>query len=71
MLFENMIEGKHRLSDEDRIYLLSEKYFTVSNYPLLPPVLGESALVYFVTDDEYLYVYDLKDDFFIIKYKLS
>jgi outer membrane protein assembly factor BamB len=71
MLFENMIEGKHRLTDEDRMRLLSDKYFTISNYPLLPPVIYEEKVVYFVTDNSYFYIYDLKENFFIVKFKLS
>ncbi len=71
MLFENMIEGEHPLSAEDRIRFLSEIYFTVSNYPLLPPVKTERNLIYFVTDNSYFYVYDPGQDFFILKYKLN
>jgi len=71
MLFENMIEGERQLSDEDKIRLLTEKYFTVSNYPLLPPIITGELLIYFVADNSYFYVYNLKEDVFIVKYKLS
>jgi outer membrane protein assembly factor BamB len=71
MLFENMIEGTHRLSEKDRIRLLSEIYFTVSNYPQLPPVVLGTKLSYFVADNAHFYVYDLVKDFFVVKYKLG
>jgi outer membrane protein assembly factor BamB len=70
MLFENMIEGKVRLNDEDRSRLLSEVYFTISSYPLLPPQTAGEEIVYFVADDSFFYVYNLEKDFFIVKYKL-
>jgi outer membrane protein assembly factor BamB len=71
MLFENMIEGKHRLTDREKLELLSDVYFSVSTYPLLPPVTAKGGLSYFVADDAYLYVYGLEKDFFIVKYKLD
>jgi outer membrane protein assembly factor BamB len=70
MLFDNMIEGEHPISDEERVRLLSERYFTVSSYPYLPPALVQERYVYFITDSGYLYVYDLKQDFFDLKYQL-
>jgi len=71
MLFDNMVEGEYPLSDEERIKILSDVYFTVSNYPILPPVEFDNEFVYFVTEDLYLYIYDLKKDFFIVKFKMS
>ncbi len=71
MLFDSMVEGEHPLSDEERIKILSDVYFTVSNYPILPPVEFDNEYVYFVTEDLYLYIYDLKKDFFIVKFKMS
>jgi len=71
MLFENMIAGKVRLNDEDRVRLLGEKYFTISGYPFLPPLSAGEKYVYFVADNSFLYVYNLKEDFFIIKYKIG
>ena len=71
MLFENMIEGKVRLNEEERARLLAEKYFTVNSYPLLPPLSIGVDLIYFVADNSYLYIYNLKEDFFLLKYKLS
>lgn len=71
MLFENMIEGKHRLTDMEKLEFLSDVYFSVNTYPLLPPVTEKGELSYFVADDSYLYVYDIEKDFFIVKYKLD
>jgi len=71
MLFENMIEGEHRLTDREKLELLSDVYFSVSAYPLLPPVSARENYTYFVADDAYLYVYDLEKDFFVAKYKLD
>ena len=71
MLFENLIEGEAVLTDEDRNRLLANTYFTVSSYPLMPPVAGERDLVYFVTEESYFYIYDLVNDFFLVKYKIS
>ena len=71
MLFENMIEGEHRLTDEDRTSLLNEQYFSINNYPLLPPIASGGDLTYFIADNSYLYIYNHKEDFFILKYKLG
>ncbi len=71
MLFNNMVEGKNPLSDKDRIRLLSDVFFTVDAFPYLPPGRVGKNLVYFITGNAYLYVYDLLKDFFILKYKMS
>jgi len=71
MLFDNMVEGKNPLSDKDRIRLLSDVYFTVDAFPYLPPGKAGKNLVYFITGNAYLCVYDLLKDFFILKYKMS
>jgi len=71
MLFNNMVEGIHPLSDEERIRLLSDVYFTVNSYPHLPPGQAAGHFVYFITDSLYLYVYELGKNFFILKYKMS
>jgi hypothetical protein len=71
MLFENMIEGEHRLTDSEKLDLLLDVYFSVNAYPVLPPVTRKGRLSYFVADDAYLYVYDIEKDFFIGKYKLD
>jgi len=71
MLFDNMIEGQNPLSEKDRIRMLSDIYFNVDEYPILPPVKINNSFVYFITDDLYLYIYDLNKDFFIGKYKIS
>ena len=71
MLFENMLEGDALFTEEERARILNEIYFSVSNYPMLPPLLVYENYVYFVAEDSYLYVYDLKKDFFVIKYKMS
>jgi outer membrane protein assembly factor BamB len=70
MLFDNMVEGVLPISDEERVRLLSERYFTVSSYPYLPPAFARDRFVYFITDSGYLYVYDLIEDFFRLKYQL-
>jgi outer membrane protein assembly factor BamB len=71
MLFENMIEGITPLSDEQRIEILRDVYFTVSEYPVLPPLFAKESLIYFITEDSHLYVYDMKKDFFVLKYKMN
>jgi outer membrane protein assembly factor BamB len=71
MLFDNMVEGKNPLTDEERIRLLREKYFTVNSYPYLPPVHIDSHYVYFVTETSYLFVYDLTLDFYILKFRMN
>jgi len=70
MLFDNMVEGIKPLSEEDRIRLISDTYYTVSNYPRLPPA-HINGYVYFVTDNSYLYLYDLEKDFFVLKYRMD
>jgi outer membrane protein assembly factor BamB len=70
MLFDNMVEGVHPLSEEERVRLLSDRYFSVSSYPYLPPAFWGSRFAYFIADDRHLYVYDIWEDFFILKYAL-
>ena len=71
MLFENMIEGETPLSDEQRMEMLRDIYFTVNEYPVLPPLFTNENLIYFITEDSHLYVYDLMQDFFILKYRIE
>jgi len=70
MLFDNMVMGERPISEEERARLLSEKYFTVSSYPYLPPAVMGKRFVYFITDNATLYIYDLERDFFRLKYHL-
>ncbi len=70
MLFDNMVEGLHPLTEEDRQRLLEEVYFTVERYPYLPPEHAGEHLVYFVTENAYLYVYDTRRDIFVLRYSL-
>lgn len=67
-LFERMVEGKYPLTDDEKSKLLAEQFFTVSEYPHLPPVSFDDKYVYFITDGSYLYVYDLERNAFILKY---
>lgn len=71
MLFQNMVEGKRSLNEADKHRILDQVYYSVSEYPRLPPVVLGESLAYFVTDDSYFYVYDLKKDFFILRYKID
>ena len=71
MLFENMVEGERLLSDNDKLRYLTEVYFAVSSYPVLPPRKNGSNLIYFVTDNSFFYVYDVEKDFYLLKYKLN
>jgi len=71
MLFDNMVEGINPLSDKYRIRLLSDVYFSVDAFPYLPPARADGNLVYFVTGNSFLYIYDLLKDFFTLKYKMS
>jgi outer membrane protein assembly factor BamB len=71
MLFENMIEGETPLSDEQKTEILRRVYFAVNEYPVLPPESTNTGLIYFITEDSNLYVYDLNNDFFILKYKMD
>jgi outer membrane protein assembly factor BamB len=71
MLFENMIEGETPLSDEQRTEILRDIYFTVNEYPVLPPLYTEQNLIYFITEDSHLYVYDMEQDFFVLKYRIE
>jgi len=71
MLFKNMVEGLKPLSEKERVQILSDRYFTVNNYPLLPPEVMNNGIAYFVADDSIFYVYDINGDFFILKYKIS
>jgi len=70
MLFNMMVEGKHFIDEKEREKLLRDKYFVVNNYPILPPVKSDD-FVYYVGDDSNLYIYNIKKDFFILKYKLE
>ncbi|MBN2325148.1 MAG: PQQ-binding-like beta-propeller repeat protein [Spirochaetes bacterium] len=71
MLFENMMEGKEPITEEERSRIQNEMYFSQNSYPILPPLATGGRYVYFVAEDSYLYVYDLVKDFFIIKYPMS
>jgi len=71
MMFENMVEGERLLSDNDKLRYLTEVYFTVSSYPVLPPHKNDSNLIYFVTDNSFFYLYDVEKDFYLLKYKLN
>ena len=70
MLFANMVEGERPIPDQERVRLLNERYFSVSDYPYLPPDSIGDRFAYFITDNNYLYVYDLHNDFFVLKYRL-
>jgi hypothetical protein len=70
MLFDNMVQGEQPYSEEERIRLLAETYFTVSSYPYLPPESVGGRFVYFITENGTLYVYDLEREFFRLKFKL-
>ena len=70
MLFDNMVEGENPIPDQERVRLLNERYFSVSNYPYLPPNRIDDRFVYFITDESVLYVYDLYNDFFVLKFRL-
>lgn len=70
MLFDNMVEGLHPLTEQDRQKLLEEVYFTVERYPFLPPEHAGEHLVYFITESAYLYVYDARKDMFVLRYSL-
>ncbi|MGQ9616140.1 MAG: outer membrane protein assembly factor BamB family protein [Spirochaetota bacterium] len=67
-LFERMVEGKYPLTDDEKSKLLAERFFTVSEYPHLPPARFDDRYIYFITDGSYLYVYDLERNAFILKY---
>jgi len=71
MLFENMLEGEEPITEEKRAEILNEVYFSVNSYPILPPLTICGKYVYFVAEDSHLYVYDLRREFFIIKYPMS
>lgn len=71
MLFENMVEGKQPISEERRTEIQNEIYFSVNSYPILPPLAMYGNYIYFVAEDSYFYIYDLKKDFFIVKYKMG
>ena len=71
MLFDNMVEGERLLSDNEKMRYLTEIYFTVSNYPVLPPRKNGNNLMYFVADNSFFYVYDVEKDFYLLKYKLN
>ena len=70
MLFDNMVEGEYPIPDQERVRLLNERYFSVSQYPYLPPYIIGGRFAYFITDENVLYVYDLHNDFFIVKFQL-
>ena len=71
MLFDNMVEGNALITEEERNRILNEVYFSVSDYPILPPLFIDENYVYFVAEDSYLYIYDLNKNFFIVKYRMS
>jgi outer membrane protein assembly factor BamB len=70
MLFDNMVEGQRPISDQERVRLLNERYFSVSEYPYLPPDIIDERYAYFITDENVLYIYDLQNDFFALKFQL-
>jgi hypothetical protein len=70
MLFDNMVEGERPIPDQERVRLLNEQYFSVSDFPYLPPDIVDERFAYFITDENILYVYDLQQDFFVLKYHL-
>jgi len=70
MLFDNMVEGEWPIPDQERVRLLNERYFSVSDYPYLPPDSIGGRFAYFITDENFLYVYDLRNDFFVLKFRL-
>jgi hypothetical protein len=70
MLFDNMVEGERPIPDQERVRLLNEQYFSVSDFPYLPPDIVNERFAYFITDENILYVYDLQQDFFVLKYHL-
>ena len=70
MLFDNMVEGERPIPDQERVRLLNEQYFSVSDFPYLPPDIVDERYAYFITDENILYVYDLQQDFFVLKYHL-
>jgi len=70
MLFDNMVEGERPIPDQERVRLLNEQYFSVSGFPYLPPDIVDERYAYFITDENILYVYDLQQDFFVLKYHL-
>lgn len=69
MLFDNMVKGERPISEQERVELLAERYFTVSDFPYLPPAYVDGRYVYFVSDNSYLYIYDLYRDFFVLKFR--
>jgi len=71
MLFDNMIEGEEPIPDERKNQILNEVYFSVSSYPILPPLMMHNDFIYFVAEDRHLYIYDLKKDFFVVKYRMN
>ncbi len=70
MLFESMVEGKHFIGEKERERLLKERYFVLNSFPILP-IIREENYIYFIGEDDNLYVYDLQKDFFILKYSLN
>ncbi len=70
MLFENMVEGKYFIDEKERERLLKEKYFVLNSFPTLP-IMRKGKYVYFIGEDDNLYVYDLEKDFFVLKYSFD
>jgi outer membrane protein assembly factor BamB len=70
MLFDNMVEGERPILDQERVRLLNERYFSVSEFPYLPPDIIDGRYAYFITDENVLYIYDLHKDFFVLKFNL-
>jgi outer membrane protein assembly factor BamB len=70
MLFDNMVEGERPISEQERARLLTERYFMVSDFPYLPPARINGRYTYFLSDNNYLYIYDLDNDFYILKFRL-
>lgn len=70
-LFDMMIEATEPLTEEKKARLLRDVYFNVSSYPLLPPLRYDELYTYFVAEDSYLYIFDMKKEFFVLKYSLE
>jgi hypothetical protein len=71
MLFDNMVEGVRPIGEEERARLLREVYYSVQKYPYLPPGRWGENLVYFVTDDDFLYVFDTRKKTFVLKHRIQ
>lgn len=71
MLFDNMVEGLYPLTENDKQKLLQTVYFSVEHYPYLPPEHAGESLVYFVTDEASLYIFDTEIERFVLKYDIN